>query len=48
MDPQNGHDLAKLSTCTSCEMSEDFSESKSVVYKNTMSSDCVKATTGPQ
>jgi hypothetical protein len=33
MDPQNGHDLAKLSTCTSCEMSEDFSESKSVVYK---------------
>ncbi|KAF2028170.1 hypothetical protein EK21DRAFT_114090 [Setomelanomma holmii] len=25
MDPQKGHDLAKLSTCTSCEMSEDFS-----------------------
>ncbi|KAH7408806.1 hypothetical protein DE146DRAFT_647234 [Phaeosphaeria sp. MPI-PUGE-AT-0046c] len=25
MDPQKGHDLAKLSTCTTCEMSEDFS-----------------------
>ncbi|KAH7076304.1 hypothetical protein FB567DRAFT_452124 [Paraphoma chrysanthemicola] len=25
MDPQKGHDLPKLSTCTSCEFSEDFS-----------------------
>jgi hypothetical protein len=25
MDPNNGHDLAKLSTCTTCEMAEDFS-----------------------
>lgn len=25
MDPQKGHDLAKLSTCTTCEMAEDFS-----------------------
>jgi hypothetical protein len=28
MDPQKGHDLAKLSTCTTCEMSEDFSASE--------------------
>jgi hypothetical protein len=27
MDPQKGHDLAKLSTCTTCEMAEDFSKS---------------------
>jgi hypothetical protein len=26
MDPQKGHDLAKLSTCTTCEMAEDFSK----------------------
>lgn len=26
MDPAKGHDLAKLSTCTSCEFSEDFSK----------------------
>lgn len=25
MDPNKGHDLAKLSTCTTCEMAEDFS-----------------------
>jgi len=27
MDPAKGHDLAKLSTCTTCEMAEDFSAS---------------------
>jgi hypothetical protein len=30
MDPQKGHDLAKLSTCTTCEMAEDFSKSSSI------------------